>query len=425
MKAVQPHRSYPLVMGDYTSAQDMRAWMDTITDEVNGRFVVVDEWTIREIGDFANAGAVISGDEIHIPDGIALSIKGDLDLKGFRLVMDGDASIKGTNPETASIYSSLSSGAMIYSESILNVRDITLNTDSGAYSVEVNGTGNPNAVIDWFAVNFRTGKAAKLTSLNNANCILIGVLFPENGFEFYGTFGTVSFSETILQVSGSGKTGLKFDSGVTITRRIRLNFCAFVANSSAVGIDVPVAITIPDDTYILFFCNFSGSGTYTSGIVYSSLKSRWYQNRGIKNTSRFGQYYVENNATATTVALANTYYKLAGTTTALADNSGFSHSNNRLTCTSVVTKFYVVTYSVTFTAGAADVIAFKIYKNGSEVLGSKSKATANPAGRAENISGFAIVELALNDYIEIWTANQTLAVNIVGVDYTLLAAEQP
>jgi hypothetical protein len=83
-----------------------------------------------------------------------------------------------------------------------------------------------------------------------------------------------------------------------------------------------------------------------------------------------------------------------------------------------------VRYVVTFTSGASDVVAFKLYKNGSEVLGSKSKATANPAGRAENVFGFAVLELALNDYIEIWTANETSAVNIVGVDYSLLATEQ-
>ncbi len=420
----QPHRSEEVVTIDRRTEQTMRAWMDDITDEVNGRFVIAEEWVIRNLQDFRDAGAEFIGDEIHIPDGICLSIKSKIDITPYRLVMNGNAAIEGTNAETAHIYSNLSSGSMIYSEYILNLRDITLLTSAGVYCVEMDGTSNPNAVIDWFAVNFTGGKSAKLTTLNNANIILMGLLSPSNGLEFYGTFGTVAIIESIYALSGSGKTALKFDSGVTITRRIRLMFSAFVMSSSAVGIDVPLSVTIPDDTYILFFCNFAGGGTYVSGYTNTSLKSRWYQNRGISNTSRFGEYYVANNATATVIGGIGTYVKLAGTTTALAANSGFSHTNNRLTCTSVVTKFYVVKFMVTFTSGSGDVVGFKLYKNGSEVLGSKVRATANPAGRAENVFGFSIVELALNDYVEVWTANESSTTNVVGVDYSLLATEQ-
>lgn len=398
--------------------QNLQIFCDQVKKAID--YFTIPELTISSLDDLpAPSGGVIT-----IANDICLNIVSHINLQGNRIVCSGICVIKGSNAETASITSSLASGAMIYSESILQLRDITLSTGSGAYCVEVDGTGNPDAVADWFAVNFTGGKSAKLTSLGNVICILMGMLSPDNGIEFYGTFGTIAYSETILSLSGAGKTAIKFDASVVITRRVRFSFCAFVVSSSAVGIDMPLTVTIPDDTYILFFCNFAGGGTYTSGYTYTSLKSRWYENRGISNTYRAAEYYVENNATATIIGGAGTYVKLAGTTTALAANSGFSHTNNRLTCTSVVSKLYSVKAIVTFTSTAGNIIAIKIYKNGSEILGSKVRTTANAAGREENVSSFGFTELALNDYVEIWVTNETAANNVVGVDYSLLVTEK-
>ena len=363
------------------------------------------------------------GGVITIPAGLCLNIHGNIDLQGNRIVFAGLGVIKGSNAETASITSALSSGAMIYSESILQLRDITLSTGAGAYCVEIDGTTDPTAVADWFAVNFTGGKSAKLTTLGNVICVLMGFLSPDNGIEFFGTFGTIAFSETIFSFSGAGKTALKFDASAVITRRVRVSFSSFIISSTATGIDLPLTVTIPDDTYILFFCNFSGGATYTAGYTYTSLKSRWYENRGISNTYKAGEYYVENNATATVIGGAGTYVKLAGTTTALAANSGFTHSNNRLTCASVVAKTYNIKAAITFSSTATNIIAFKLYKNGLEVVGSKVRSTANAAGREENVACFGFTELGLNDYIEIWVANETAANNVTGVDYTLLATE--
>jgi hypothetical protein len=424
MMIVPPHKINSIVRNDGIADQTMRAWMDELTDEVNGRFVVGNEWVIRSLGDFKRAGAVFSGDEISVPPDTCISVKSHIDITPYRLILEGNAAIVGTNAETASLYSNISSGSMIYSNSIVNLRDITLSTSAGSYCVEVDGTSNPLAVVDWFAVNFTAGKVAKFTNLANVNIILIGILDPDNGIDFFGTFGTIATAETILSLSGSGKIAYNFDPGVIITRRIRFNFCAFVISGGATGVNLPTSATIPDDTFIIFFCNFAGGGAYISGgLTNTSLKSRWYENRGITNTYRGAMLFVENNATATTITTPGTYYKMAGITAPLAGNSGLSHSNNRLTSTSVVSKLYDIKYSVTFTGTANNVAGFKIYQNGVEVAGSKSRATANAAGRAENVTGFAPVVLALGDYVEIWTTNETAANAVTGVDYNLYAVE--
>ncbi len=411
-------RNQPVVDQIGRPKQNLQIFCDQVKKAID--YFTIPELTISSLDDLpAPSGGVIT-----IPNDTCLNIAGHINLQGNRIICSGVCVIKGSNAETASITSSLSSGAMIYSESILQLRDITLSTSASAYCVEIDGTGDPLAVADWFGVNFTGGKAAKLTTLGNVIIVLMGMLSPDNGIEFYGTFGTIALTETLFSISGSGKTALKFDAGVTISRRIRVSFSAFVVSSSAVGIDVPLSVTIPDDTYILFFCNFAGGATYTSGYTYTSLKSRWYENRGINNTYRAGEYYVENNATATVIGGSGTYVKMAGTTTALAANSGFSHASNRLTCTSIVSKLYDIKAVITFTSTVGNVIAFKIYKNGTEILGSKVRATANAAGREENVGCFGFTELGLNDYIEIWVTNETAANNVVGVDYSLLVTEK-
>jgi len=154
------------------------------------------------------------GGVITIPAGVCVNIHGAVDLQGNRIVFAGIGVIKGSNAETASITSSLSSGAMIYSESLLQLRDITLSTGSGAYCVEIDGTADPTAVADWIGVNFTGGKAAKLTTLGNVISILMVLLSPDNGIEFFGTFGTIAFSETIFSLSGASKTVVYSTDGV-------------------------------------------------------------------------------------------------------------------------------------------------------------------------------------------------------------------
>ncbi len=415
------HRSFPVTDDANRPLQNLQLFSEDVSrlGDIVGVKTLNGMRIVRTLSDLPRP----VGDVITIPSGVGLLIADDLDLKGYRLVCESPACIKGVNAEVSSIYSSLSSGAMIYSEGILQLRDITLSTGSGAYCVEVDGSSNPSAVADWFAVNFTGGKAAKLTTLGNVIMILMGILNPDDGIEFYGTFGTVAITESIFSVSGA-KTSLKFGASAVISRRIRIGNCAFVAGSGCTSISVPLTATVPDDAYAIFFCNFSGAGTYIDGYQYDSLKARFSENRGINNTYRAASLYVEGNATATTIAIAGTYYKVAGTTSLTSLSRGFTHSSNRLTCESIISKLYSVNFSVNFAGTTANEYAFKVYKNGSALLGGKFSSTANAAGKAENVGGDYFVELGLNDYLEIYVTNLTAANNITAVDFSLDVVEK-
>jgi hypothetical protein len=123
---------------------------------------------------------------------------------------------------------------------------------------------------------------------------------------------------------------------------------------------------------------------------------------------------MQGNVTATTVTLQNTFYKVAGTTTPSADNSKFSHSNNRLTCDAIISRKYLIQCNLAFTSGNNDVCEFGFYD--SQILGirtpSRTKSTANSAGRAEGVNFFCVLEMADADFIEIYCANTSSATNI-------------
>jgi hypothetical protein len=201
-------------------------------------------------------------------------------------------------------------------------------------------------------------------------------------------------------------------STLTITRRFKIKDSSFVVLSGETGINVDAGATIPTEAYILGDVNFSGGGTYLTGVTHTSNDALFTNCTGITNTAVNGQLYMQANATATTVGATNTFYKIAGTTTASADNSKFTHANNRLTCDAVISRKYLIHCDLSFSSTATNVCEFGFYDSQLSAVRtpSKTKSTANSAGRAENISFGCIVTMVAGDYIEIHGAN-TSAVN--------------
>jgi hypothetical protein len=126
---------------------------------------------------------------------------------------------------------------------------------------------------------------------------------------------------------------------------------------------------------------------------------------------------MQANATPTVIAATNTFVKIAGTTTASPDNSKFSHSNNRLTCDAVISRKYLIQANLAFDSFSTNVCEFGFYD--SQIPGirvpSRTKATANAAGRAEGVSLFCVVEMQSGDFIEVHAAN-TSAINDITVE---------
>lgn len=365
------------------------------------------------IGTPNNIVFVSSKSDLPVPVGGVISLEddtlywftGDVDLAGDRIVAGQNTTIVGSSSENASISSTgLTGTALITSEWSLPIRNIAITAD---IAVDLDASGNANQALDWNAVNFlNCGEVG--TIANYTNFIYInGALLNSGGFTFDGSFGTVGFSGCLLDIS-SGSTAITFPSTATITRRIRIDDTSFVTLSGETSINVSTSATLPVESYILEKVNFSGGGTYLSGVLSDDNKAWFINCRGVLNSAEIGQYTMNGNATATTISATGTPVKVSGTTTASSINQKFSHSNNRLTYTGAITRDFQVTSIVSALSNNNNQVGLYIAKNGIVIDESETYATTSGTGRAENITVQTIVQLSQNDYVEVWTENNTV-----------------
>jgi len=347
----------------------------------------------------------------------------DVDLTGDRIVCGGIVAIRGVSSETCYIRSTGLTGAnpLIYTEYTIPMQNISITAD---YAIHVNGDGIRNVAIDWLAVNFVDCARAGIVD-NATNFVYkFSAFLNSSDLEFTGTIGTIAIENSLLN-GQSANTILKLPATLTVTRRFRIIYSSIITLAGETSINVDVGATIPTEGYILDTVSFSGGGTYLAGVDDTSNLTRFNNNTGIINTSVNGQMYMQNNATATTISNTTGFFKVAGTTTASTDNHKYTHTNNRLTNEAVVSRKFLIQASLSFTSGNNNVCEFGFYDSELATIRtpSKTKSTANAAGRAENVTFMCVVEHKSPDYIEIHARNTSATNNITVTDMNVLITE--
>ena len=363
-------------------------------------------------------------DVITLAAGKTYIVTTSIDLLGDRIETGGVCNLFGTSSETSFL---TSTGLGVSTPLITSIYTIVLERisfkDVGTcFSID----GNTNLVaLDWKAVNFIN--IPNVGVINKCDNFIFdtGSFLGSEGLRFTGTIGTIGLNNSLFRGSGGAGNILELDASCTITRRFRMIYTSVIAFSSTVGINVNASATITDERYILDTINFSGGGTYISGVDQTSNKSLFINCVGITNTAVNGQLYMQANATATVISASNTFYKVLGTTSASADNSKYTHSNNRLTNDASVSRKYLIQCVLSFTSGATHVCEFGFYDSKLAAIRtpSKTKATSNAGGRAENVSFACVVSHSIGDYLEIWCSNNTSAQNITVSDMNFVITE--
>lgn len=387
-------------------------------DEIN---LKLPDPEFKFINSKADLPTAVSG-VITLADNYTYFITKAIDLTGDRLVAGQNTTIIGGSSENCSIRSTglSSSTALITSNYSLPMRNIAF---THGKVLDLDGTGNASAALDWFGVNFvdcaSVGTIKTYSNFIMSDCALLN----SANMTFTGTIGTIGFINSLF--SGiAGQTTLNFPSTLTVTRRIRSVFSSFIAFGGATAIYVDPAVTFSAgaENYILISCNFSGGATYVGGTSYISNNALFQNCRGIINSANIGQMYFINNATQNSIAAQGVFEKIDGTTTASTINQKFSHSLNRLTYVGGLTKEFVVTASCSANSVTTPsaVVLVRIAKNGATIAESESQVTTSNSGRNENFFSQAIVNLAPNDYIELFIANDTSTNNVLVTDLNVL-----
>lgn len=157
------------------------------------------------------------------------------------------------------------------------------------------------------------------------------------------------------------------------------------------------------------------------GVQSSDNKCLSIQCSSIANSANISGYYMQGNATSTTIGNTATFYKVAGNTTSQAYRQKFTHSGtNRETCNGAITRYYRLTATITCEAGSNQVIYFRFAKGGTTTASSEGRTTTNGSGRSENVCIQDIVQLATNEYIEVFTRNSTNNTAVTVVDINVI-----
>lgn len=345
----------------------------------------------------------------------------EIDLLGDRLDCNGVVSLLGGTPELSKVTSTgLEEGtALLTSEYTVALNSISINHTT---ALALDATANANQVLDWFGVNFEDSTTAVGTIKNYDNTIFNTIGFLNSGgLTFDGTIGTVAFSDTLFE-NATGLTSIIIPATLTITRRFRVINSSFVTLDGETALNVSTSATIPDEGYILSNINFGGGGTYLTGVQSTDNKARFEGCRGISNSGNIGQYYMQGNATATTITVAGTFYKAAGTTSTgtYVEKFDVTTTSNKAVYGGSLVGFYKVTVVASMLSANNKVLAVRIAKNGTTTTSSQTKSTSNGSSRSESIMSQDVVQLSNTDYIEVFVANTTDTTNITVEDLNVI-----
>lgn len=346
---------------------------------------------------------------ITLEDNVTYFIADTIDLNGSRLVGSANTVIIGGSSENSILTSTgLGVGVPLLSSIYTTpIRHIAINDVDTA--IEFDGSTNPNDMaLDWTGVNFVNVPNVGLVKDASNFIFDKGAFLNSKGLSFDGTIGTVGFGNSLF--SGDGLAGdlLRIESTCTITRRFRIIYSSVVAFGSTTGLNVNVSATIPNQSYILDTVNFSGGGTYLSGLDSTSNKSLFNNCVGIQNTASRGFMFMVNNTTNTTIGVPNVdeWVKASGTTTEGSLNSQFTHSNNRLTYTgSLSQSFHIVVCANVRTSSTNQVISIGIAVNGTIITDSEMTIRTSNANQEYPGATQYSINLTNNDYVELFVKN--------------------
>jgi hypothetical protein len=418
-----------------TSAQNISAgynvgqwWEDTITgckyyhktDGVWELVISENHPTFVEVNSLTDLPTPVSGVITLVANYTYLFLK-HIDLLGSRLVCGQNTVIVGWSSENCSISSTGLSGAtaLITSTYSLPIRSISF-THAKVFDLQGDIT---TTALDWFGVNLLNCTSGG-TIKDYANFVMSDCAFLNSGgFNFDGTIGTIGFSNSLFNTA-TGTTAINILSTCNVSRRLRIIYSSFVIGSGETGVNFSTSATVGDEKYILDTINFSGGGTYTSGVTNTSNKALFVNCVGIANTSTRGFMYMINNATDTTIGggNVNVWVKALGTTTADTANSKFNHSNNRLTYTGAFNTSFLVTVNTAVRSGSSNQnISIGVAKNGTILANSEMTIRTATANQEHPGSTQYVIDLVANDYLELFVKNsQSPDVRVSDLNFSII-----
>lgn len=201
------------------------------------------------------------------------------------------------------------------------------NFGSGSYGLNVLDAGYVSGTLSAM-FGFTTGARIR----NSFGTYLVGCVFQDNtvGFLLDGLIDTTSINIGLIASSSvPSATMIRVAPGATLNAWSMGAGTTLTCGMGQTCMDT-AASAFATKGMLLHGAIFIGAGTPLVGVTANSPQALFIGNVGIDNTAPGAFLTITGGASVTTLTLANTYYKLAGTTTNVTSQL-FTHANGRYT----------------------------------------------------------------------------------------------
>lgn len=397
---------------------------NSLTISTNGYYnfrVVVHEMT--DFGEIINGRVKPSSDILYMLDGEidtgGVSI--EVQAGGFSLAgLSGGRDVMGLfcSEDNYTMFVSPSGG---YSGDVV-IESCTLTvTGLNSEIFNLDNDNNSNA-LNITGINFGSGTTS-LGTLTDYRQLLfnnVGFIGIKDGLTFAGTWAGITVTTSIAVALPASTTLFKAGTGFTVGNvSSSINFLS--VQPSSILFDFAPSNIVNSASFALDGVR-SGADNAVPNTPSSSVKARFRNCLGIRNTYIGGKWTI-TSAAATTISSAGTFYKLAGTTT----YSGLQHFSQTTDNAFVYDGDQEIDVLVDCNIGCSGTannqvkIKIKQWKDSASAyvdISTTPEQTMNGGSlgtRAENISLSGIATLNKNDRIEIWITNITAPMDVTAI----------
>lgn len=344
-------------------------------------------------------------------------IDGNIDMGTTTItVPEGGLYIQGLGFGISSLFSSENNYDMFITDTFsgdlfTNSMDLTVSgTNSRVFNLD--NSGNFSAV-EFTNTNFvACTSLGVLSNYRQVLCSNVAWISVQDGLEFVGPWaGGIAILTSIALFIGSGVTLFKAGAGLVFSGSVRSDMNALSMDAASTLFDFSPT-NIPGDGGFSLTNVRTSSTNPLPNFPSTGTGARFRDCLGIENTYVGAEWELTGSAT-TTIAVADTLVKLAGTTTYNEEHWFSNATDNAMVFDSSILTRVKVSGSLSLSGTNNDEAALQIrqwddsassYINvGPEYIGTLN---GGPAGsRAENISVKGYATLEENDRIEVWVKN--------------------
>ena len=368
---------------------------------------------VNSISDFPTAVAGV----ITLADDTEYAVLNDISTTN-RFVWGNNCVISGSDNAVVNL-TYTDSGVMLTSlNKTWTLRDITVTCLSGTF-IDFDGTGAEILQIK----NSRViaSDLGTIDDFAGAHFDDTQLIVTTSGFLFGGSNGVILLEANLSVIAA----GVLYDLGTSTFSAFSVTDSFITLNGSSIFLDGAASSANINTGGLgsVHNCRFFGTGSALQTISISDVRWQFGLNDVIPDTNKDCLMSQSNNVTATTIVVATTPVKLAGTWT--EEDAFFFSTDATGRMTYIGEKDIEINVDMAFSAapvsGTNKAIVFYVAKNGTFIANSGAFNNLS-SGNPSRTNAVWRVSLSQNDYIESFVANDTDTIAVLVTDAVMRVA---